>query len=192
MLSSSLRRSSFGAAVLVGLALLGGCETEERHGPIRPTGALDASLPPSNRYADLKEQVEKDPQNPSGWFNLASYYEECQDWRAAIACYERGNELIDQKQWTGGNYFLGRAYLRVNDYIQAMRHLDLVVSLESPDPKVACLNPHFAEAHYLKGAIFYVNKNWRKARNEFNRFLELGGDDNRVEEYLEHIDREVR
>lgn len=178
-------------AVAVGLTLLCGCETEVRQGPPRAAGP-DVAVPKHRREEDLRARVEKEPTDPSGWFAYGSYWEECSEFRRAIQCYERGNELMDQKQWTGGNYSLGKAYFQLGDYVQALRHLDLVLALESADPKVACLNNHFAESHYLKGAIYFLHKNWRKSRTEFMRFLELGGEDTRVEEFLDRIDRETR
>jgi hypothetical protein len=74
----------------------------------------------------------------------------------------------------------------------AMRHLDAVIKLESPDPKVACVNPHFAESHFLKGAMYFIRHRWRDARKEFLRFEELGGESARVDEYLDQIEHELR
>ena len=182
------------ATALLAAAALSGCVTEVRKGAPSPGGTNPdrAATPKAHVLDDLQAKVDKDPKDPQGWFEFGLYWEDSMDYVKAAQCYERGNELLDQSRWTGGNYHLGKVYFRMEQFELAMRHLDAVIHLESPDPKIACVNSDFSEAHYLKGAMFYIRHRWRDARKEFLRFVELGGESNRVDEFLDRIDQETR
>jgi tetratricopeptide (TPR) repeat protein len=182
-------RKSWFVVALLG-ALAAGCtETEVRQSE-QP--AWLQARPKSHRFDDLKAAVEKDPKDAKAWFEFGAYWEESLDFQKAAECYERGSELIDPTRWTRPNYTLGRVYFRMQDFDRSIRHLEAVIQYESPDPAVSCLNPDFRESHYLRGAIYYLHNRWREARRDFLRFVELGGEDARVEQFLDKIDHEIR
>jgi tetratricopeptide (TPR) repeat protein len=176
------------AASLAFLAV--GCETEtvrqvKIRSPFDPND--DADAPRVTRLDKLKERVEKDPKDVQGWFALGEFYETSFKLADAAACYERGNSLMEPGRYTGGEYLLARVYMRAEDWERSIAHLNRIFVLEPKDPKEACLNPYFREAHYLRGAIYFLNRQYRPAKKEFFRFMEIGGDENRVEDWLDQI-----
>ncbi len=174
---------------LLGLASTG-CETETVKGDVRVLTSVDPDTPKVSREDDLKSRVQADPKDSRAWFELGDYYERGMQLGAAAECYERGAALMDDTRYTGGHYTLAKVYMRLQDFPRAFAHLDRLAQLEPKDPKAACLNPHFREGHYLRGAIFYINQQWQPAKKAFVRFLELGGEESRVSEWLDRIESE--
>lgn len=178
--------------LIAALVLLAGCETEVvTHVNVR-SGLDDYSYNPDDKRVTKEqvflERIQKDPQDAQAWFHLGEYYEASADMPRAAQAYERGNALLGEPcRYTGGHYLLARVYLRMQDWQASIAHLNEVFKLEPRDPKSATLNQHFREAHYLRGAIYYLNQNYRQAKHEFLRFVETGGDENRVEDWLEQI-----
>jgi hypothetical protein len=78
-------------------------------------------------------------------------------------------------------------YLRLQEWERSVGNLNVIFSLEPKDPKSACLNAHFREAHYLRGAIYHIHRQYKEAKREFHRFLEIGGEEWRVEDSLAEI-----
>ncbi|MCO5166898.1 MAG: tetratricopeptide repeat protein [Planctomycetes bacterium] len=182
------------AALALGLAL-GGCQTTERVVPGSRTTVRHAWESERETREDvLKRRTEERPDDPKVWFDLADYYEEGQQFAAAIAAYERFHGLVkeverrDGLKYTAGAYHLGRAYARAREFRGAVRFLREVLELQPSDAVAASLNPHFREAHYLLGGIYYENRQWRPAREHFVSFRELGGEPLRVEPWLAKID----
>jgi tetratricopeptide (TPR) repeat protein len=180
-------------ALLAGMLacmVFAGCETEQvTHVRVRDPLAdqVGGDAPRVTRESKLKDRIEKDPKDVQGWFELGEYYETGMQRIEAAKCYETGNALLTPGRFTGGEYLLARIYLQLQDWETSIYHCNRVFQLEPKDPKSACLNPHFREAHLIRGAIFYVNKQWKPAKKEFYRFLELGGEEFRVEDKLEEI-----
>lgn len=168
-----------------------GCETEVvRH--VNLTPGLGDEITSGDekkvtRESILVDKVKKDPKDAQAWFELGEYYENGMQLAEAASAYEQGNALMEPGRYTGGEYLLARVYLRVQDWKRSIEHLDNIFKLEPKDPKSACLNSHFREAHYLRGAIYFLSKDYRLAKREFARFLEIGGDESRVEEWLDEI-----
>jgi len=174
--------------LLSSFLVLAGCESEtvkKVHVMDPLAGASD--VPHEPREKALKDKVEADPKDAKAWFELGEYYEGGMQYIQAAEAYEHGNSLMEPGRYTGGHYLLARVYLRLQEWDQTLAHLNEIFKLEPKDPKSACLNPHFREAHYLRGAVFYLNKQWHPAKREFLRFIEIGGDENRVEEWLDDI-----
>jgi len=176
-------------ACLFALALLlgAGCEVETK----RTTEVVGPDHPPEPtrepRLQRLLDGVASDPKDAKSWFELGEFYEGGAQYVQAADAYEHGNALMEPGRYTGGHYLLARVYLRLQEWPLTIEHLDEIFKLEPKDPKSACLNSHFREAHYLRGAVYYLNKQWRPAKREFYRFIEIGGDENRVDEWLEEI-----
>jgi tetratricopeptide (TPR) repeat protein len=185
-----MNRTSSLLASSLALCLFAGCETERvHHVQVMDftTDLSDDDAPRVTRLKKLQDRVEKDPKDAAGWFALGEYYETGMENAKAIDAYQHGNALIDVRHYTGGNYLLARMYLRIEDWDRSIFYLNQIFALEDKDPKRACLNPHFREAHYLRGAIYFLNKQYQLARREFIRFTEIGGDENRVEDWLMQI-----
>lgn len=191
------------AAVAATLATVAGCETQERVVPGSSTTVRHRfdDTERESREDVLLERAEDDPENPKVWFDLGSYYEDGQQFVAAIQSYEQLYGLSEREAakqgvyFTAGAYHLGRAHARARNYREAVRYLNEVVEHQPRDPKTgnvdvvqASLNSHFREAHYLLGAIFYDNRQWKPAREHFVTFRELGGEPVRVEPWLARID----
>jgi tetratricopeptide (TPR) repeat protein len=177
--------------LIISLAFVAGCETEVKTRVNVKSGLEDYSYNPDEKRITKEQRfldgVEKDPQDAQAWFSLGEYYESALDMPKAAQAYERGNSLMTPGRYTGGHYLLARVYLRMQDWQASIAHLNEIFKLEPKDPKAACLNQHFREAHYLRGAIFYLNQQYGPAKHEFLRFIEIGGDENRVEDWLEQI-----
>ena len=173
--------------LLAGFIALAGCETEVVvH--IKPYGkAGDPFEPKVTNEKKLLDRTEKDPRDAKGWFELGDYYERGLELDKAVSAYERGNDLLEAGKFTGGDYVLARIYLRLQEYDRSIAHLNAIFKLEPKDPSSAILNPHFREAHYLRGAIYYLSEQYRPAKREFERFMALGGSEGRVEEWLDKI-----
>jgi tetratricopeptide (TPR) repeat protein len=173
--------------LVAGLIALAGCETEVVvH--IKPHGRVGESFEPKvTNEKKLLDRTEKDPRDPKVWFELGDYYESGLELDKAVAAYEHGNDLLEPGRYTGGHYVLARIYLRLQEYDRSIAHLAEIFKLEPKDPSSAILNPHFREAHYLRGAIYYLSEQHRPAKREFERFMALGGSEGRVEEWLDKI-----
>jgi tetratricopeptide (TPR) repeat protein len=175
--------------LLVGLVGVSGCVTEVERGDVRVASVNnDSDVPRVSRESELKSKVEADPKDAKAWFELGDYYEKSLAYGMAAECYERGSSLMDGTRFTGGHYTLAKIYMRMEDFPRAIVNLDRLAALEPRDPKAACINPHFREGHYLRGAIYFIGAQWRPARKEFQRFLELGGEEWRVSERLEQLE----
>ncbi len=179
---SNMRRIAL-AMLIIGLT---GCETEtiRRHGV---PGITTEGVPLPNKRDPLVEQVEKDPKNAKAWFELGLFDEQGDRLDDALHEYEKGNELLDQSRYTGGNYLLARVSFKRRDFERSIGYLNAIFALEPRDPAAACLNPNFREGHYLRGAIHYELEQWPQAKAELGRFLELGGERDRVDEWLYDI-----
>jgi tetratricopeptide (TPR) repeat protein len=153
---------------------------------IPPIGEC-ADGPQEPREKALVERVQADPTSLNAWFELGQYYEDGMQFVYAANAYEHGAALVKSERETGGHYVLARVYFRLQEWDLATRHLDEIFRVEPPDREAACRNPHFREAHYLRGAHSWLRKQWREAKKDFLRFIEIGGDENRVEEWLEEI-----
>ncbi|MCW8140992.1 MAG: tetratricopeptide repeat protein, partial [Planctomycetota bacterium] len=184
-----------GVALAVGVALCG-CQTTERVVPGSKTTMRHAWESERESREDVpKRRTEERPDDPKVWFDLADYYETGQQFEAAVAAYERFHALVkdaerrDGIRYTAGPYHLGRAYARARAYREAVVCLREVLKLQPKDDAIAgSLNPHFREAHYLLGGIYYENRQWKPAREHFVSFRELGGEPLRVEPWLAKID----
>ncbi len=177
------------AVLFAGLIALAGCETEVVvH--MYPKGRSGETFEPKvTNEKKLLDRVEKEPKDAKGWFELGDYYECGLELDKAVSAYERGNDLLllEPSKFTGGHYVLARIYLRLQEYDRSIAHLGEIFKLEPKDPGAAILNPHFREAHYLRGAIYFLNEQYRPAKREFERFMALGGSEGRVEEWLDKI-----
>lgn len=188
-----MRRSLFLLAVLA-MGTFAGCETETvtHVRVVDPLGDRDGpDVKKVSRESTLRERVEKDPKDVQGWFELGEYYENGMELVKAIDAYERGNALLERGRYTGGHYLLARCYMRLQEWERSIYNLNAIFALEPKDAKSACLNPHFREAHYLRGAIYYLNRQWKPAKHEFLRFIEIGGEETRVEEWLDQIQQQA-
>jgi tetratricopeptide (TPR) repeat protein len=180
--------------LLLGLLLvaaLTGCETETRMVDFRAGGDPFQPIDPDTKRVSRKEtflaRVEKDPKDAQGWFQLGQYCEEGLELVEAANAYEKGAALLEPGRYTGGHYLLARVYLRLQEWERSVANLNALFALEPKDVKTACLNGHFREAHYLRGAIHHILRQFKDAKKEFLRFLELGGEEWRVEDSLEEI-----
>lgn len=183
---------------LVAAVAVAGCETHERVVPGSSTkvryGWEEDDEPRETREDVLRRRTEEEPESPKAWFDLGSFYEDAQQFGSAITCYEQFYALLKQEQarsgvyFTAGAYHLGRAHARARNYPQAVHYLREVLSVQPKDPIAASLNSHFREAHYLLGAVYYENRQWKPARDHFISFRELGGEPVRVEPWLARID----
>jgi tetratricopeptide (TPR) repeat protein len=186
-----MRTKLLGLCLGAGLSFtLAGCETQLVRGAVKVRGdddVVETDTPRVTREKAYLNKLEKDPKDTPTWFELGEYYESGVQYREAVACYLKGNALLDQQQYTGGNYHLARAYAHLQEFERALAHLDAVARLEPKNPKSACLNADFRESHYLRGAIYFLHHQWKPAKHEFLRFVELGGDELRVEEWLDQI-----
>lgn len=191
-----MRRSGIStmAAALATLALVG-CETTERVVPGSKTTIRNSKEGERETREDvLRKRAEDTPEDPKVWFDLGDYYEEGQQFSAAITCYEQMYGLIKQEEarlgtrFTAGAYHLGRAHARVRNYREAVHFLREVLQLQPADETEASLNAHFREAHYLLGAVYYENRQWEPSREHFVSFRELGGAPLRVEPWLARIE----
>jgi len=171
------------AMLIIGLTA---CETEtiRRHGV---PGITTEGVPLPNKRDPLVESVEKDPKNAKAWFELGLFDEQAERLDDALHEYEKGNELLDQSRFTGGNYLLARVSFKRRDFERSIGYLNAIFALEPRDPAAACLNPNFREGHYLRGAIHYELEQWPQAKRELGRFLELGGERDRVDDWLYEI-----
>jgi tetratricopeptide (TPR) repeat protein len=193
---------SFALVVLGVLTFASGCETYERRVPGSGKVSNVEEMPGDKRSVEqLKESCEKDPENPRNWAILGEYYEQRADYENAALAYEQMASLVDRisKQkgvpYTGGHYFLGKVYALLGRNDLAVPHLEAVTKLEPQDVKLACLNNHFSEAHYLLGAIYHLNHQWKPAKVQFEAYLRLQGSNQlahaRVEPYLAEIRKEM-
>lgn len=189
-----MKRLSIAAAAA--LLSLVGCETQERVVPGSSTTLRHAweDGERETREDVLRQRTEDEPENPKVWFDLGSYYEDVQQFAPAITCYEQLYGLLQQEQsakgvyYTAGAYHLGRAHARARNYREAVLYLREVLQHQPKDTMEASLNSHFREAHYLLGAVFYENRQWKPSREHFVSFRELGGEPLRVEPWLARID----
>lgn len=176
------------------VALGAGCETEVR---MREVRMYDPSRPGEDgeptrvtREQTLRNRIDADPKDARAWFDLGSYYEESGFLVEGANCYEKGNSLFEPRRYTGGYYLLARIYFRMKEFDRSLVNLEVLHSLEPRDARTASTNEHFREAHYLHGALHMVLNHKREAKRHFMRFLELGGEESRVEELLDEIDGE--
>lgn len=184
-----------GLALAAAVALVG-CETQERVVPGSSTTVRHAwdEGERETREDVLRQRTEDEPEDPKAWFALGSYYEDGQQFSSAIICYEQFYGLLKQEQartgvfFTAGAYHLGRAHARARNYREAVHYLREVLAQQPKDTMEASLNSHFREAHYLLGAVYYENRQWKPARDHFISFRELGGEPVRVEPWLARID----
>ncbi|MCO5166899.1 MAG: hypothetical protein M9894_11095 [Planctomycetes bacterium] len=173
------------------LTMAAGCETTERvvTGP-RQRGV---EPPKESREARLKKQVEERPDDPRVWLELGEYYERGREYASAVAAYERFDALLEEEtartgvRYTAGGFHLGRAYAMAREPRGAVHNLQRVLALKPPGEEAA-LNPHFREAHYLLGGVYYEHRQWSAAREHFAAFEALGGDPERVAPWIERID----
>lgn len=183
-------RKTIAFTSLIALCTLAGCLEREVKSEVRVKSPFDAHDPDVKRVTredKLKERVEKDPKDAQGWFELGEYYEQGMQLIDAVNSYERGNSLLTPGRYTGGHYLLAKIYLRLQEWDRAIANLNVLFSLEPKDPKSACLNPHFREAHYLRGAIYHIHRQYKAAKQEFVRFVDLGGEEWRVEDSMSEI-----
>jgi tetratricopeptide (TPR) repeat protein len=184
------------APALVVLSLTAGCETQERIVPGSSTTVRHAydEQERETREDVLRQRTKDEPEDPKAWFDLGTYYEDVQQFGPAIACYEQLYGLMKQEQsqtgtyYTAGAYHLGRAHARARNYREAVQYLRELLDQQPKDPVEASLNSHFREAHYLLGAVYYENRQWKPSRQHFVSFRELGGEPLRVEPWLARID----
>lgn len=179
-----------------------GCQTYERRIPGTSRIEYVQAEPGAERKTEqqLLEATEKDPESPRVWFALGDYYELHWDYERAAIAFEKMNALVEkaeqkhQTRYTGGHYNLGRIYGLIGRYDLAISHLEQVVALEPKDVRVASLNSHFVESHYLLGAIYHKHKMWKEARKHFERCIDVSGGNQlmrtRVEPWLYEIRRE--
>ncbi|MBX3469430.1 MAG: tetratricopeptide repeat protein [Planctomycetes bacterium] len=185
------RRAGAARGLALALLLPLGCETTERVVP--GPRARGPEPQRQSREARLKEQTEERPDDPRVWLDLGEYYEASREYSPAVAAYERFDALLEEEtkrtgvRYTAGGYHLGRAYARARHFQGAVHHLNRVLALK-PEGEEAALNPHFREAHYLLGGVFYESRQWKPAREHFLAFRALGGEPERVEPWLERID----
>ncbi len=186
-----------GVALTAAALVVAGCETQERVVPGSSTtlrNAWDDGDKRETREDVLRQRTEDEPESPKAWFDLGSYYEDAGQFAPAISCYEQLYGLMKQEHsrsgtyYTGGAYHLGRAHARARNYREAVQYLREVLEHQPKDVTEASLNSHFREAHYLLGAVFYDNRQWKPAREHFVTFRELGGEPLRVEPWLSRID----
>ncbi|MEZ0229856.1 MAG: tetratricopeptide repeat protein [Planctomycetota bacterium] len=185
-----MKFKAFALACVCATVFLSGCQTErvqtvKLRGPFDPIDETDA--PKVTREKTFIDRVEKDPKDVQGWFELGDYYERGEQLVQAREAYARGTALLEPNRYTGGHYLLAKVSVRLQDWQHALGNLQVIFSLEPKDPKSACLNPHFREAHYLQGVIFFIHKQYRSAKKEFLRYLDLGGEEWRVEDSLGEI-----
>jgi tetratricopeptide (TPR) repeat protein len=185
-----MRHKTFALACVLALGCFTGCETETIR-TVKLRGPFDANeesdSPRVTRESKLLERVQKDPKDAQGWFELGEYYERSMQPVDAVNAYEKGNALLEPNRYTGGYYLLAKMYLRLQEWERSIGNLNVIFMLEPKDPKSACLNAHFREAHYLRGAIYHIHGQYRAAKKEFLRFIEIGGEEWRVEESLSEI-----
>jgi tetratricopeptide (TPR) repeat protein len=185
-----MKFKTFALACFCATVFFSGCQTEKIQ-TVKLRGAFDpideGDAPRVTREKTLLARVEKDPKDVQGWFELGDYYERGEQLVEARNAYARGTDLLEPGRYTGGHYLLAKVSVRLQDWGYALANLQVIFSLEPKDPKSACLNPHFREAHYLRGVIFFVHKQYGEAKKEFVRFLEIGGEEWRVEESLGEI-----
>ncbi len=186
-----MKLKAFALVCLLGATgLYSGCQTEKTT-MVRIRSPFDANdetdAPRVTRYDTLRARVEKDPKDVQGWFELGEYHERGMELHKAREAYATGTALLEPGRYTGGHYLLAKVSLRLQDWETSIQNLNVIFSLEPKDPKSACLNSHFREAHYLRGAIYFIHKQYRQAKKEFGRYLDLGGEDWRVEDSLSEI-----
>ena len=143
-------------------------------GPVRPRST-----------ERLEERVAADPTDAFAWFALGEDHENVLELADALNCYEHG-ELFSGS--LHGHLLLARVNLRLQDWEHSIAQLNRIFAVERSDSRDA----DFREAHYLRGAVAYLQSDWSRAKMQFKRFIELGGEENRVEDWLDEIDNQLR
>lgn len=210
------RLQRFAAPMLGALGALGlaGCIEERREIPngdprarrnVRYVNGSDDDE--GNRPEDaLLEHAEAHPDDPQGWWALGEYYESRSRFIEASAAYTRlaavtnawaqANPIVDDKgqttipKFTCGDYHLGRVYAKTRDYRLAVEHLRNVLAIQPQDPRDASVNAHFRESHFILGAIYYDNRQWSHAREQFEAFKLLGGEPERADPWIMRMDEQ--
>ena len=121
-----------------------------------------------NAIRDFNRVIELDPSHSRSYNRKADIYFESGQFKRAIGNYLKVIELSDNKQVLAlACNKAGEAFTEIGEYDKALKYLDRVFALTSPNTLRARLG------YYNRGVTYYKRGNYDRAIVDFERVLEI-------------------
>lgn len=125
-------------------------------------GLWELSIGSDSEAIELFEKaIEKDPNNPTPYYNLGVLYAKKYKWDLAIEYTQKALDLSPGSQLV--NFSLARIYISMNDFSKAE---EILIDLLEENPK-------HAESYYQLGCIAYQQKHFSQAGQYFQQAKNL-------------------